>query len=434
MSVKCFKDIVRSVGGVFACFFALALIDVYLFIGVPETVKQVIGTSLLAGSIALLCLVVPCLSLRFRRGLVFAEFVLILVFEVVQLVAKTRFDMVLNGDWILLVLGTSWSEILDLLNTCSISVVLVALTGCLLFCGIGFYLSRRVDCVHPRRLWLRCVLMGGLVLPYFAMVTLYRLQGNETTCLTGSGVIRFIADTGKRCKTYFAFDAVRNSPHIPVLTVDKSALGACPIYVIGIGESVTRNHMSLYGYGRQTTPCLDALRDQLIVYTDCIARYRSTEQAVAYTYIHFDPRSKMPDYTLPQVVQAAGYDCVRLSMQKSWSARSLVDGVLFDGVESYGDYLKKEGSGYDDKLLPLLEREIARHEGRPLVLFLHFRGSHFEYSQRYPKETGTVFADDFSDEVAKKIAGGGGYRNSIGMTIASVIQMRFCPGLLKCCL
>ncbi len=43
-----------------------------------------------------------------------------------------------------------------------------------------------------------------------------------------------------------------------------------------IGESTNRSNMSLYGYGRRTTPMLDALRNQLVVFQDVISSEPAT--------------------------------------------------------------------------------------------------------------------------------------------------------------
>ena len=42
-------------------------------------------------------------------------------------------------------------------------------------------------------------------------------------------------------------------------------------YVLVIGESTNRTRMSLYGYGRDTTPRLDSMRERLVVFDDVIA-------------------------------------------------------------------------------------------------------------------------------------------------------------------
>ena len=42
-------------------------------------------------------------------------------------------------------------------------------------------------------------------------------------------------------------------------------------YVFIVGESANRNHFSLYGYKRNTTPRLEAMRDELVIFDDVIS-------------------------------------------------------------------------------------------------------------------------------------------------------------------
>ena len=42
-------------------------------------------------------------------------------------------------------------------------------------------------------------------------------------------------------------------------------------YVFIVGESANRNHLSLYGYKRNTTRKLEAMRDELVVFEDVIS-------------------------------------------------------------------------------------------------------------------------------------------------------------------
>ncbi|MGP4763499.1 sulfatase-like hydrolase/transferase, partial [Klebsiella pneumoniae] len=60
---------------------------------------------------------------------------------------------------------------------------------------------------------------------------------------------------------------------------DKHA-GQSTTPVLVIGESTNRQRMSLYGYGRQTTPELDKLRDQLQVFSGAVTPRPYTIEAL----------------------------------------------------------------------------------------------------------------------------------------------------------
>ena len=58
--------------------------------------------------------------------------------------------------------------------------------------------------------------------------------------------------------------------------------------VLVIGESTNRQHMSLYGYHRQTTPRLDALSKELTVFDNVVASRPYTIETLPVSYTHLD--------------------------------------------------------------------------------------------------------------------------------------------------
>lgn len=67
--------------------------------------------------------------------------------------------------------------------------------------------------------------------------------------------------------------------------------------VLVIGESTTRQHMSLYGYTRPTTPKLEALRGQLTVFNEVFASRPYTIEALQQILTFADQEN--PNSTSP---------------------------------------------------------------------------------------------------------------------------------------
>ncbi|MBR7514039.1 sulfatase-like hydrolase/transferase, partial [Mycobacterium tuberculosis] len=66
-------------------------------------------------------------------------------------------------------------------------------------------------------------------------------------------------------------DMLHSASKVPPLHNLKAADADKPsTLVLVIGESTNRQRMSLYGYGRETTPELDKLKDQLAVFDNVI--------------------------------------------------------------------------------------------------------------------------------------------------------------------
>lgn len=77
-----------------------------------------------------------------------------------------------------------------------------------------------------------------------------------------------------------------------------------------IGESTNRSNMSLYGYGRRTTPMLDAMRNQLIVFQDVISSEPATMSSLMKMFTPADLVSPDAWYSKPDVLmlaEEAGY-------------------------------------------------------------------------------------------------------------------------------
>ncbi|HEX9174189.1 MAG TPA: phosphoethanolamine transferase [Telluria sp.] len=153
-----------------------------------------------------------------------------------------------------------------------------------------------------------------------------------------------------------------------------------------IGESVNRTNMSLYGYARPTTPILDSMRSELLVFNDVVSPDASTEPALMKM---LTPASvARPDEWLrkPDVLalaEAAGYKTFWLSNQ------TVNDGWI--GLVAAGADQRKfinQGQGrhennLDANLLPHFDAALADKAPKKLIV-VHLLGAHPTYYMRYP--------------------------------------------------
>lgn len=158
--------------------------------------------------------------------------------------------------------------------------------------------------------------------------------------------------------------------------------------VVAIGESSNRHHWGLYGYFRPTTPRLEALRPELLVFTDAISAYANTTASVsaALTCAAVGGAGDVP---LMNVFKQAGFETVWISNQSTIdSFNSIVQ--LVSGADRR-IYLNRGGDqgyshAYDERLLSALT-ELVREPapGGKRVVFLHMMGSHVNYASRVPE-------------------------------------------------
>lgn len=172
--------------------------------------------------------------------------------------------------------------------------------------------------------------------------------------------------------------------------------------VVVIGESASRNHLSLYGYPLPTTPRMDTISEGLYRFDDAVASSTSTSQNMPrlLSFMTDEPSARQwYEYpSLLQIFHRLGYRTYWLSNQENSGEFSNLSSILsFDadvvkyvgGADSEDHYLKK----YDDVLLPEWEKAVASNDSLQLT-FLHLLGSHFQYENRYPKSQKKFIGSD----------------------------------------
>lgn len=174
-----------------------------------------------------------------------------------------------------------------------------------------------------------------------------------------------------------------------------------------IGESFNRSNMSLYGYPRRTTPQLDAMRDQLVVFKDVVSSEPATMTSLMKMLTPAslndpDAWNKKPD--LLMLAEEAGYKTYWLSNQvpnDGWLG--LVSGQADEKL-----FINK-GAGrgennFDGNLLAGFDRALADDAPKKLIV-VHLLGAHPTYDMRYPKEFAQF--DGVDDAVSKMLADAG---------------------------
>lgn len=193
----------------------------------------------------------------------------------------------------------------------------------------------------------------------------------------------------------------------PVIIQNQSTV---PYIVVILGESLSKWHMSAYGYSLPTTPKLEKRIENGETYRfdSIIAAKTITAEAIQRIMTFFDDESSLPWYqyhTLPSVMKAAGYKTYWLSNQDSFNTG---DDNSTAGIISTSSVIKfthqrhasEERYGYfDGDLLPLLDEQLQTFPSKAFICF-HLMGSHRRYTNRYP----TNFTRFKSNDIKKNIS------------------------------
>jgi heptose-I-phosphate ethanolaminephosphotransferase len=183
--------------------------------------------------------------------------------------------------------------------------------------------------------------------------------------------------------------------------------------VIIVGESLSKTHMSLYGYHRDTNPRLSAIDTSRITVMDSVMSpaYITLEAFKRFmTGWDGDDDGWTVSDNIIDIAKAAGYATRWLSNQNNkgmWDNVAAKFAKRCDVSVWVGDQnLGPERKNIDGELLPLVER-TASDTIRALTI-VHLNGSHPQFSERYPKsfdvfkpETYTEYVENLRREMAE---------------------------------
>ena len=197
----------------------------------------------------------------------------------------------------------------------------------------------------------------------------------------------------------------------PQLTIDETNEMPTNVVLI-IGESFGRCHSSIYGYDKLTNPQLAELKDNSLLYAfdsisspapstalslrDMLSTFNlsdENEEKMWYEYI-----------SLIEIMKDCGYDSYWFGNQPSANRHNGTSRVLakacdrqwflqIEGLDDVGDHLQ------DIVLVDSSYQYVDQLSKKDHNFFVyHMMGSHFNFSNRYPKEYAKFSVNDYSTE------------------------------------
>lgn len=161
-------------------------------------------------------------------------------------------------------------------------------------------------------------------------------------------------------------------------------------FLVIIGESQNRKHMSAYGYSRDTTPWLAAQRanDNFVIMENGYACNTLTMLALSQALrekSQYNHKALDKSYSLIDIAKAAGFKTYWISNQAQYGSYNtpitLIANCADEKIWLNSD--SSASSSYDEKVLPALSS--INSKGKK-VIFIHLYGNHWEYNHRYPHE------------------------------------------------
>ena len=188
---------------------------------------------------------------------------------------------------------------------------------------------------------------------------------------------------------------LQQNASLPPLRNLKDSSGDEPrTLVLVLGESTTRQHMHLYGYGRDTTPNLDALAASgkgLTVFDNVVAPRPYTIEVMQQILTFGDeqnPDRFLTDPSLINLMKQAGYKTFWITNQQTMTKRNTML-TTFSQQTDEPVYLNNQrnqnASQYDGVVLDPFEKALEDPAQKKFIV-IHLLGTHMDYRYRYPDE------------------------------------------------
>ncbi|SUP39505.1 phosphoethanolamine transferase [Veillonella criceti] len=266
--------------------------------------------------------------------------------------------------------------------------------------------------------WIGCLILLflGLLVSIYLVKQLFRLEafslsGKSRFWCVGTIVILFLSlglsnKSIKVSAPYILLQSVKQSvgdyekfgilrqarenklKSLTGLTVQEQSKG---VYILIIGESESRDHMSLYGYNRETTPWLNEFskNKDTIVFDNAYSNHTHTVPSLTYALSEknqYNDISLEDANSIMEISKVAGIKTYWLSNQAKYGAW---DTPIAEIASTATTQVWLNGNGgeetttvyYDDKLIEEVGKLKNIESG---LIVIHVMGSHGSYNDRFP--------------------------------------------------
>jgi heptose-I-phosphate ethanolaminephosphotransferase len=173
--------------------------------------------------------------------------------------------------------------------------------------------------------------------------------------------------------------------------------GPAETFVLVIGESHNRNHMSAHGYFRKTTPWVDEMaRDRhFLLFRNAYSNHTHTMPALALALTEASQYNDKPHYKSPSlldVAKKAGFNTYWITNQVSLGGWDNFVTALAEVSDHHVRLNKHVGqvsrsNVHDGAAIKVLQRMVPQLDSRTdNLVVIHLMGNHASYCDRFPEE------------------------------------------------
>lgn len=237
--------------------------------------------------------------------------------------------------------------------------------------------------------------------------------------IDNSYFVRIIEESQDYLRTIKEYNSYRVNQDGGLKAIDAKATSICgdETFVVVIGESQNRNHMSAYGYDRKTTPWLDKMINDkhFVIMDNGYACHTLTMLALSQALTEKSQYNKLPlekSYSIIDIARAAGYKTYWISNQAQFGTYNtpVTAIVNFCDESIWLNSDSAASTAYDGSILEVLHK--IPKKGKKIV-FIHLYGNHWAYRHRYPADKFSFFKENYYKEKVKSIQTINEYDNSM---------------------
>ena len=177
---------------------------------------------------------------------------------------------------------------------------------------------------------------------------------------------------------------------LPEIRTDDKHSG---IYVLVLGESENRDHMQVYGYGRETTPYMNSLIEDknIIFFEKPFSSFPQTVPALTYALSgknQYNGLSLTDSFSLIDIARKAGFDVWWISNQRKFGVYETPISVISSSASHeiwLNNTAKMYSFFYDEDLVDRIP-SFDSTPNKNILVIIHLMGSHERYNERTPDD------------------------------------------------
>jgi len=206
--------------------------------------------------------------------------------------------------------------------------------------------------------------------------------------------------------------------------------GKGELYIVIIGESLNKNHMQLYGYGRDTTPFLNRLfaNKEIIRFNNAYSIHTHTMPVLSLALTQANLQNNKPyeeSLSIIDIIQKAGFETHWITNQVLYGPNDNFVTIIAKNTGSIIALNRNVGRTsktdlLDEAILKYVQDILNNNTNKSRALFVHLIGNHTNYCSRFPDRY-KKYEGDLDIEIFGALARTNKYQSNINCYDNSVL-------------